>query len=318
MNNNDQKTFNAPPEMAVYAAPMSLSTKLVLVAFGLVFTFFVNKLVFIVICCILCIYFYNVIAQKIVHRRAFKALENQPPDDLRPAEIGILYDHRQSVWEVVSVYLYLIAHKFIDVEIHKVGEGLLAGRHVLRATDKDRSTLRRYEQNLLSSIFADQTEITTMDVRNQAIINARLTHGIKQELQQRGYYFFYDAFVTDTYEQAQHKKLTRLFSNWKNFFAIGKGDAKYVTSKGRELWMRIAGFEHYLKVAEKTRVKFHTDPNQKQNIYIDAMAPYAVAFGIDTEWTNEIFGWEKVERTSQKKGDWEYVLKKFKEQQNKK
>ncbi len=318
MNDIDQKKFDAPPEMVVYAAPMPLSAKLVLMIAGLIFSFFVSKPVFIVASCMLCIYFYNVIAQKIVYRRAFKALENQPPDELRPAEIGMLYDHRQSVWEVVSVYLYLIAHKFIDVEIRKVGEGLLAGEHVLRVTDKDRSVLRQYERDLLASIFAEGAEVTTMDVRNQAIVNARLTHGIKQFMQQQGYYFFDNTFTIDTYEQAQRKKLTRFFSNWKHFFSIGKGDAMYVTLKGKELWMRTAGFKHYLKVAEKTRVKFHTDPNQKQNIYIDEMAPYAVALGIDTEWTNELFGWEKVEKTSQHKGDWGYVLKKIKEQQNKK
>ena len=314
----DQKKYDAPHALTLYAAPLPLSAKLMLIGVGLFFAFFVDELVFVIACCILCIYLYNVIVQKIVHGRAFKVLENHPPDDLRPAEIGMLYDHRQSIWEVVSVYLYLIAHKYIEMEIHNVGGGLRAGEHTLRLTNKDQTSLRQYERDLLEKIFAPNVELTTKDVRDNSIVHARLTHGIKQELQKCGYYFFYGSFTTDTYEQAQRKRLERFFSHWKNIFAIGKGELKYVTPKGRDVWRRIAGFKHHLMIAEKERVRFHTDPNQRQDIYIDAMAPYAVALGIDTEWTNEIFGLEESDKDSQHRGDWSYVMKKYRELQNKK
>jgi hypothetical protein len=118
---------------------------------------------------------------------------------------------------------------------------------------------------------------------------------VKQELQTRGYYFFYDNFTNDNFSEAQGKIRAAIFRNWKNIFRIGQGEERFLTEKGKALWLSIAGFRHYLLVAEKERVSFHSDPKKGKEIHIDPMTPYAVAFGIDTEWENELFGWRKGE-----------------------
>ncbi|MBL8645432.1 MAG: DUF2207 domain-containing protein [Rhodospirillaceae bacterium] len=55
------------------------------------------------------------------------------------------------------------------------------------------------------------------------------------------------------------------------------------TQLGRSMMTHIAGFQHYLSVAEKDRLNFHNPPDLTPEVF-EAMLPYAVALDVEHEW----------------------------------
>jgi len=45
----------------------------------------------------------NVFGKNRKVKKNVRVLETQPPDELRPAELGVLYDHYNGVNEIVSI-----------------------------------------------------------------------------------------------------------------------------------------------------------------------------------------------------------------------
>jgi len=54
-------------------------------------------------------------------------------------------------------------------------------------------------------------------------------------------------------------------------------------SKMTDAWYSVAGLHRYIKIAEKNRIQFESDPNKAQQIF-SLLLPYAVAFGLEGKW----------------------------------
>ncbi len=51
-----------------------------------------------------------------------------------------------------------------------------------------------------------------------------------------------------------------------------------------DLWYKVMGLKEYIRVAEKDRLKFESNPEDSQRIF-SKLLPYALAFGMEKRWT---------------------------------
>lgn len=75
------------------------------------------------------------------------------------------------------------------------------------------------------------------------------------------------------------------------------------TALGREALDQIEGTQLYLTVAEADRLRFHNAPDRTPE-HFEALLPYAVALGVETEWTRQ-FG-DLLERAAAARGEESY------------
>lgn len=78
---------------------------------------------------------------------------------------------------------------------------------------------------------------------------------------------------------------------------------KQPTAVGREALDEIEGTRLYLTVAEADRLRFHNPPDRTPE-HFEALLPYAVALGVETEWTRQ-FG-DLLERAAAARGEESY------------
>lgn len=75
------------------------------------------------------------------------------------------------------------------------------------------------------------------------------------------------------------------------------------TAVGRAALDEIEGTRRYLTVAEADRLRFHNPPDRTPE-HFEALLPYAVALGVETDWTRQFSG--VLERASAARGETEY------------
>lgn len=75
------------------------------------------------------------------------------------------------------------------------------------------------------------------------------------------------------------------------------------TAIGRTALDEIEGTRRYLAVAEADRLRFHNPPDRTPE-HFEALLPYAVALGVETDWTRQFSG--VLERASAARGETEY------------
>ncbi len=71
-------------------------------------------------------------------------------------------------------------------------------------------------------------------------------------------------------------------------FSIIRGVMKSKLEHMSPLWYSIAGLREYIKVAEKDRIKFESNPSDSARIF-SKLLPYATAFGLEEKWAS-VFG----------------------------
>lgn len=218
--------------------------------------------------------------------------EISPPDDLRPVEIGFLHDLRFRSKDMVSVLFSLVQQGHIYLKVNRVKDGFGAGSYTLVLQDTDQSNLREYEKFYIETIFVESKKIEWSDLSGGKYMY--LMHDVYfkvfQEMQKRGYFFYETDFLNLTPEQARKKA----GKNWivsigKAIINMGRGEERYLIQKGRLVLPRVMGFAKYLNIAEKDRIDFHIDQNNRE-LYVSEYAPYAIALGMSGDWDSELYG----------------------------
>ncbi len=226
-------------------------------------------------------------------------VEYTPPDDLRPAQMGMILDERADTKDVTATIVDLAVRGYLSIE--EKDKAWIFSKTDWRLTkkkDPDHELLP-YEQEVFSGLFSgSETEVDVSDLKNE---------------------FYKDLAEAqkDLYADAMRRKwFTRnpdTARDWAQgagvVIALAGGGLVYVlglvgwavaavpvvlvgvlvflgsplmskrTAAGSEALRRTLGFRLYIETAEKRRQEF----NEKANIFAEYL-PYAIVFGSVEKW----------------------------------
>lgn len=218
---------------------------------------------------------------------------SEAPDNLRPVEIGLLYDQTMTINEIVSILFYLVYKGVVRITVDRAKEGLTKGEYTMTLLDTDETTLKEYEKTFLKSLFCNGRSVSWSSFNEGQAVEKHLgeiSFQVNQELQRLGYYYFGEDYVNQTYEEAFKKigshKFRAIHAAIKS---LGLGFSPYITEKGTRLLPAILGYRQYLIVAEKERGDFHTDP-KREGLFVDKHFPYTLALDVSSRWGSELIG----------------------------
>jgi hypothetical protein len=230
-------------------------------------------------------------------------IEYQPPEKLRPAEVGLLLDERADPLDATATIVDLAVRDYL--RISDVASGNVVGRLFgqkdwqIEKTEKPPSDLVEYEAALYQGLFAQGSPVLLSDLKNHF-------YSSLQEAQRKLY-----AEGSQQKWFAARPDRARLW--W--FLAglgvlvlgglVAFGLGWFVggglvglplvlgglvlmvlspwmsqrTAWGRELFRRALGFRQYVAMAETSRQRY----NEAQNIFA-AYLPYAIVFNCVDKW----------------------------------
>ncbi len=224
-------------------------------------------------------------------------IEFTPPEELRPAEIGVLMDEKADTLDVVATIIDLASRGFLTIT--EVDKKWVFGKTDYTLTKKQNNTdgLMNYEKMLLNGLFSSGEEINVSTLKTTFYDDLKK---IKDELYRevvekklfaedpekvRSKYFaagfilaFIGAFLIGYMISFSNVFLTDLCVG-----AIISGllfilFAKFMprrTAYGRDLYRRIKGYRMFIDKSETYRQKFF----EKKNLFNEVL-PYAIVFGL--------------------------------------
>jgi len=219
-------------------------------------------------------------------------VEFEPPDDLRPTEVGLLLDNKIQNKEITATIIDLAVRKYIKIIEKKVSRYELA---LLKKDFINDPQLKNYEKTILRKIFPpDKEKIDINDLedkfyRNLPIIIKEVT----QDLVKNGYYqnnpstirkisiTFLIVFLIIGILMIGTRGIGGLISFSLSGLIIFIFGLKMInkSQKGIETLEKIEGFKLYIKTAEKYRIKFQENAN-----IFERVLPYAIIFNLANKW----------------------------------
>jgi uncharacterized protein (TIGR04222 family) len=227
-------------------------------------------------------------------------VEYEPPDKLRPGELGTLVDAAANPLDVTATIVDLAVRGYLRIEEVSAGSLGKPDWNLVLVRDAD-DKLRPYEKTLLDGIFKDEnrTEVKLSEMRNTF---ASKLHEVQSQLyddaQERGWFI-------------RRPDRVRMFWTFLGVLAAIAGIALLVvltvfthvalvavpvalaalvllggahwmprrTAKGYGVLQRARGFRRLIEESEKERARFA----ERKNLFTEYL-PYAVVFGATDKW----------------------------------
>jgi len=239
--------------------------------------------------------------------------EFEPPEKLRPAQIGVIVDESADTLDVTATIVDLAVRGYLTItEVPK--DGLFGSRDwtLTRKKPTDASLLA-YEATILDGLFTtgDETKLSalrrhyylTLSKAESELYADAVTHGwfpvdpsrVRATYAVAGIGFVVLAgLVTFGLGIIAGGGLVGIAASVPAFALIGVSPIMpRKTKTGAELMRRSLGFEQYMEVAEKDRQKFA----EKEHIFADYL-PYAIVFRCVDQWAKAFEGIDLKEVTS--------------------
>jgi len=220
----------------------------------------------------------------------------QPPQGFSPASLRYIsqmyYDNKVMTAGIVSLAVkgYLqIKHKD---SIHSLKR---------MAPEDNRQTLAAGEQELYEALFADDDDVVTLKQLNHEVLGkAREKHKASLKTDYKKKYFrtngglnipaiiivlvatVVSLKISDGPSQVLIALIVSMYLTMV-FFAI---IMKRPTIRGRVLLDEMLGFKDYLEVAEKDDLNLRNPPEKTPELF-EAYLPFALALGVDQEWSEK-------------------------------
>jgi uncharacterized membrane protein len=231
--------------------------------------------------------------------------EFEPPEKMRPAEIGVLVDESADTLDVTATIVDLAVRGYLTItEVPK--EGLFGSRDwtLTRRKPAD-DTLLEYERTILSGLFATGDEVKLSALRRHFYTTlAAAEKQLYEDTTKRGWFPVDPSRVRATYAVAGvgFIVLAIIVTGALGFVAGGglvglAGLAPAIamvaaspvmprkSKTGAELYRRALGFKQYMVVAEKDRQAFA----EKEHIFADYL-PYAIVYRCVDQWAKAFEG----------------------------
>ncbi|MDE3194422.1 MAG: DUF2207 domain-containing protein [Chloroflexota bacterium] len=225
--------------------------------------------------------------------------EYEPPEKLRPAEVGLLVDESADTKDLTATIVQLAVRGYLHIE--EVADRGLFGGHdwtLTRLKPAD-ATLALYERRLFEGLFASGDDVKLSDLKGTFHV---VLHHAERDL--------YAASVSSGWFPRDPERVRWMWAAIAvGVIALGAAAAALLgsavgaglvgaavaavglvllalvramprrTAKGRDLLWHIRGFRRYMETAETERQRFA----ERENIFV-AYLPYAIVFGLVSKW----------------------------------
>lgn len=224
-------------------------------------------------------------------------VEYEPPDKLRPAEIGVVADEQADTLDVTATIVDLAVRGYLTIT--EIPKKWLFGSidYELDKKSKNADSLLSYEQYLLDRLFASGDTVKISELKNEFYDDLKK---VKDRL--------YDDLIAKKFFPTNPEKVKNRYIGWGFFlivisivliyagvsfnggfflsvtpffgvagflFIILSGGMRRRTTQGHEMYRRILGYRLFLEKAETYRQRFF----EKENMFNEVL-PYAIVFGL--------------------------------------
>jgi uncharacterized membrane protein YgcG len=224
--------------------------------------------------------------------------EYEPPDKLRPAQLGLILDESADKKDVTATIVDLAVRGYLTITEKK--SRLFGGKDwTLRSTGKAPNDLQVYERVIWNGLFKGREEVKVSELREHFVVSLRAAQeSLYADSAKRKWFPTRPDEVRRGY---MGLAALAIFAGvgiaWLLGTTLGAGligmavaalgvvalpvsqvmPAK--TAAGAELLRRTLGFRQYMEVAEKERQRFA----ERENIFSEYL-PYAIVFGCVEKW----------------------------------
>jgi uncharacterized membrane protein len=239
--------------------------------------------------------------------------EYEPPEKLRPAQIGLLVDERADTLDVTATIVDLAVHGYLTItEVPK--EGLFGSAdYVLTRKKTSMGELEPYERVIMDGLFATGDAVTLSSLKKNFYTSlAKAQRELYLDSVKRGWFPIDPARTRATYAAIgvafivlagiATAGLGLLFGGGVVGLAAGVPAMALIaaspvmpakTRSGAQLERASLGFKNYMEVAEKDRQRFA----EKEHIFAEYL-PYAIVFRCVDKWAKAFEGIDLKEVTS--------------------
>ena len=227
----------------------------------------------------------------------------EPPEDLRPAEVGTLIDERVDLRDISATIIDLAVRGYLQIEEVETSSWFTSGKDYRFLRLKGPEGLKPFERDLYDAIFGNRDSVRLSDLQEKFYpVIERVKRDLYRSLSKER---FFDGnpdtiraaflvaglvLVAATLAAAsaiQFAWIGRVFPVPVIVAGVLSALAVAVTSrvmprktrKGRIAWERIAGLEEYIRRAEVAEIQ-----EQERRGIFERLLPYAVIFGLSKRW----------------------------------
>jgi len=240
-----------------------------------------------------------------------------PPDDLRPAELGALIDEKVDMRDISATIIDLAVRGYLKITA-EVEKGFLTSKtdYLLElqkpyeATISDMN-LSPFERKLIEGMFSGDQSCRVSSLKNKFYTHLpTLRDYLYDGMVKRGYFAYRPDKVRLSYRilglamaglgivlafVVAGGSVSPTFAvpiGWHVAFAlcglmlaVAAGTMPRKTAQGKNALLAARGFEEYLSRAERQEIEYQ----ERQN-YFERFLPYAMAFGIAEKWAQAFEG----------------------------
>lgn len=228
-------------------------------------------------------------------------VEYEPPEKLRPAEIGVLTDERADTLDVVATIIDLAARGYLTIT--EVPKKWVFGStdYTLKMKNFDASGLLHYETLLFDKLFDGKKEVKVSSLKRTFYEDLAQ---VKKALYER--VVTQKLFPKNPESMRVKYLIIGIILGAIGFFVLTNGisrESVFVTdfgigllatglfllilspfmsrrsAHGRELFRRVSGYQLFIASAEKYRQRFF----EKKNLFNEVL-PYAILFGLTAKF----------------------------------
>ena len=231
-------------------------------------------------------------------------VEFLPPEDLRPAQMGVILDERADTLDVTATIVDLAVRGYLHItEVPK--EGMFGHTDwTLQKVDRE-SDLQPYEARLYAGLFEDGQTVRVSELKNKFMDRlAKVKTELYGDAMTRKWFFIKPETARGMWAiVGVGVLLLGIAASFFSGFFLGRvlipipiaiaGLVLLVlsrsmarrTASGSEALRRVLGFRLYIATAETRRQEF----NEQQNIFARYL-PFAIVFGCVDKWAKAFEG----------------------------
>ncbi len=228
--------------------------------------------------------------------------EYEPPTNLRPAEVGVVFDQRADLKDISSTLIDLAIRGYLRI--------IQGEEKKLLSTTKDYTftklkelgeDAKLFEKETFDGLFNGGTTKQLSDLKNNFYKRlADIKTALYKGLVEQGMFPTNPERVRHLYSGIGVGLVVAgffLLSGLLGGILIASGVIVLLfslimprrTKKGVETYRAIKGFRWFLSVTEKDRLKFHNAPEKKPELF-EKFLPYAMVLNVEKEWAKQFEG----------------------------